>query len=201
MLPGEHALGSWRGQRSRRWGTPPISITIYDLSLRKAAGEEWAKQSCLFRKEGGRKRSGAAQAARRPPALRRNDRAAAASHASAAVYSRDRCLAAQRCPYLRWYDYDKGDKAFSSGLQPPGAEPWAVGALRSPARLLSMSERLSAAGGIAPTSTMGDAERALVHEGPDRSLRHLSAEIRSPNKSTAIKDLSSRDLGAHKLEQ
>lgn len=30
---------------------------------------------------------------------------------------------------------------------------------------------------------------------------HLSAEIRSPNKNTVIKDLLSSDLGAHKLDQ
>lgn len=56
-------------------------------------------RAACFASAAGKKRSGAAQAARRRPWLL--PPAPPRPHASAAVYSRDRCLAAQRCLYLR----------------------------------------------------------------------------------------------------
>lgn len=44
-------------------------------------------------------------------------------------------------------------------------------------------------------------QRSRVKLGRILVLPHLSAEIKSPNKSTMIKDLLSSNLGAHKVEQ
>lgn len=94
--------------------------------------------------------------------------AAAAAQASITVCSGDVWL---HNAIFIWADMIviKEIRVSSVGPRPTGAEASAAGAQRSPASLLSVSERLSAtaaAAGIAPTSTAEDAEGARPREGP-----------------------------------
>lgn len=133
--------------------------------------------------------------------------------------------------YWRDYDEADEDVSLRLRVtpQPTGAQTRAVGARRSTGKLRlrlqasisqHMSEHRSDTSVITPTQSMwGSSERVLrvpplcppapatESERSQTDLKrcppppHLSAEIRSPNKSTMIKDLLSSSLSAHKVEQ